>query len=43
MDFIKDYAVSNADKIVTAQTFFDTLKKHSSVDISDLVKTYFKP
>ena len=43
MDFIKDYAVSNADKIVTAQTFFDTLKKHSSVDISDLVKIYFKP
>lgn len=43
MEFIKDYAVGNADKIVTAQTFFDTLKQHTSVDISDLVKAYFKP
>lgn len=43
MKFIKDYAVENADKMVTAQTFFDTLKRYSAVDITDLLKAYFKP
>ena len=41
--FIKDYALRNQDRIATRQDFFDILKLHTSVDITDLVKIYFKP
>jgi hypothetical protein len=42
-DLLKDYATRYQGKLVTAQNFFDCLKLHSTVDISDIVKAYFKP
>jgi len=40
--FLKDYVVQNQGKISTATTFFDILSQHTQVDISDLVKKYFR-
>lgn len=40
--FLKDYASKEKDTIVTSQTFFDLLAKHSSKDISSLKAKFFK-
>ena len=42
-DFLHDYATRYQGKIATSQDFFDLLKQHSTVDISDIVKAFFKP
>lgn len=42
-DFLKDYAAREQNQIATSQDFFSILKQHTSADISDLVKEYFKP
>jgi hypothetical protein len=42
-EFINDYSVRFQDRIVTAQDFFDLLRQHSPADLSELMKTYFKP
>jgi hypothetical protein len=41
--FIKDYASKEQGKISTEQDFFDILSQHSSADLSDIKKAYFKP
>lgn len=40
-EFIRDYFARNNGRIATANDFFAVLDLHTSVDISDLVKTYF--
>lgn len=39
---IDDYTQSYKYKIATTQDFFDVVKRHSTVDFSDLVENYFK-
>jgi hypothetical protein len=39
--FLQDYLTQEKGKIATAQDFFRILKLHTSVDYSDLLKTYF--
>jgi len=39
--FLGDYAAQMDGKIVAPQDFFATLRQHTSVDISDLITTYF--
>jgi hypothetical protein len=40
--FLHDYAVTYAGHLVGADDFFSLLNKHSSVDISEITKKYFK-
>lgn len=40
--FLKDYTMENRGKIATSAVFFETLKRHSETDISDLVSQYFQ-
>ena len=39
---LKDYAALYSQKLATGKDFFTVLAKHSSADISGLVKTYFQ-
>ena len=39
--FLQDYASSYAHKIATRDDFFDTLNRHTEIDYSDIVETYF--
>jgi hypothetical protein len=41
-NFLKDYASEYAQQIVTGQEFFDLLNKHTDVDYSDILKSYFQ-
>jgi hypothetical protein len=41
--FLKDYAAQEKDRQSTANDFFTILKAHTSVDISSVIKAYFKP
>lgn len=40
--FVKDYVATYRDQIVTRQDFFTTLARHSDVDISALMTSYFQ-
>jgi aminopeptidase N len=39
---LSDYAQSNAHLVASANTFFASLNRHTSVDYSDIMKQYFK-
>ena len=40
--FLKDYASSYKNQIATSADYFTLLKKHTSVDLTPLLKKYFK-
>jgi aminopeptidase N len=42
LGFLADYALKNADKIVTREDFFALLNQHTGVDYSDLLREYFR-
>ncbi len=41
--FLKDYATKYAYQRVTTKDFFDTLREHTSADLSPLIAQYFDP
>ncbi len=40
--FLKDYAATESGKIATREDFFAVLEKHTQVDLTSLIKIYFK-